>query len=238
MDYPNGFDIPAFPDMRKLALARAFAVWSCVAFFAIVVLCGALLWASQSLRLNPFLISVNQSTGEWTAVGEDDSGAGKLEYSENRAMQEFVIGNFVRRWFSISAAASENEIRWCRCDSRTECGTDRTIDQSGERKAPCLVCCASGDELFNRFVSEVLPDYKERAATGETWTLDEDSVEMTPLHKEIQNGGLWRVSAVVRSNKSGNIPVLGFAAVSRLRDRYPLSMGFFVSDFNGYSVSE
>ena len=236
MDFPNGYDIPAFPAEKKLALARALAIWSCIAFFIIIALCGILLWSANSLRLNPFLISVNQSTSEWTAVGERSNRT--LQYSESRAMQEYVIGNFMRRWFAISTVDSENEIRWCRCNNQTECGTDRAKDQSGERKAPCLVCCASGQELFNRFASEVLPDYKKRAAAGETWTLDENSLAIAPVHDHGGDGGLWRIMATVRSNKSGKIKVLGFAKVSRLKNAYPLSMGYFVSDFNGYQLNK
>jgi hypothetical protein len=84
----------------------------------------------------------------------------------------------------------------------------------------------------------VLPNYRARAAAGETWALDEDSLAISPVRDHGQSGGLWKVSAVVKSNKSGRIPIMGFAKVLRARNAYPLSMGFFVSDFNAYGIGE
>lgn len=230
-DYPQTYDTTAFPDARHLAMSRTFAVWSGVAFLIIVGLVGVFLWTSASLRMAPFLISIDDHTGEWSVVSEKTPGA--RIYTATHAMQESVVGNFTRRWFTISANTVENDARWCTCDPA---GCAR--NHLEERTLPCLVCCASGAELFSRFSREVAYDYRERVAAGETWTVDEDSIHMRPMSDITDRGGLWHVALVVRSNIIGPIGVEAYVRVAHSDTSYPLTMGFFVADYNAFRKAE
>ncbi|MCL2331193.1 MAG: hypothetical protein FWC61_01475 [Proteobacteria bacterium] len=230
MDYPNDFDTDIFPGSRRLAVARTMAIWSGIAFFLIVVLCGLVLWSAHNLRMNPFLISVNPASGEWTVITEDGTAADG--YTATHAMQEYALGNFARRWFSISKEDAENDARWCRCEP-SDCARNTAAG-----RPPCLICCAAGAELFRRFSTDVAADYRARAARGETWTLDEDSLEMHPDSDITLAGGLWHLSAVVESNKSGGIRIEAYARIARDPNNFPLSMGFYVADFNAYAMDK
>lgn len=229
MNYPNDFETDVFPGSRRLAVARTMAIWSCVAFFLIAVLCGLVIWTAQSLRMEPFIVSINSDTGEWAVISEDNSSA--REYTAAHAMQEFAVGNFARRWFTISSIERENDARWCRCDP-----SDCLRSSGDEGRLPCLICCSAGGELFGRFITDVLADYRARAAAGETWGLDEDSIHIWPISGVTENGGLWRLTAVVESNKTGGTRIEAFVRVARAKDYYPLSMGFYVSDFNAFVI--
>ena len=68
MDYPNNFNVPAFPAGKTIAFTRTISIWLSVVFFFIIVACGFLL-LNIHLRTNfPFLISVNPVTEDWNVI--------------------------------------------------------------------------------------------------------------------------------------------------------------------------
>jgi hypothetical protein len=223
LDYPGNFETPANPAGTRIAVSRFMAICASVMFLVIVFLCGILIWSSRSDKLVPFLISTNNDTGEWAVVGR---ASPDLEYSVERTMQESVIGNFARQWFKISKDDDENDDRWKKCE-RTACAAS----------GACAIYCASGDELFSRFMFEVLPDYKSRVSNGEAWELDEKTMVITPAGAISEVGGTWQIQTSVRSNFSGVLEIKAFVKVARNKAYYPQTMGFYVADFNAYRMN-
>ena len=76
-------------------------------FFTSYFFIGILLWSARSDRLEPFMISANNDTGEWKIVGKSSNS---VEYSVARTMQESVVGNFVKDWFKISKDNSKTKM--------------------------------------------------------------------------------------------------------------------------------
>ena len=233
MDYPNNFYTPVFPKSRKIALSRAVAVWSLIAFAVIAALCGLLLWAVHSTRQAPFLISINHATGEWKAVGEKTGPAPKV--AGHAVMQESVVGNFAMRWFEISEAQRANEINWCKCE-RARCTRPLAEDFTQTGGHMCFLCCKSDDSLYKTFSEEILPGLQSRFAAGEIWYLAEESLVISPVSRLSENGGTWRVSGILESNASGPKHIEAYVRISRSVGDYPLTLGYYVSDFNGYVV--
>jgi len=229
LDYPGNFEIPAFPAGKRIAVARIMAIWTLIAFLLTIFLCGILLWSSRSERLNPFMISADNSTGEWKIVGKNYETA---EYSRGYTMQESVVGNFTKDWFEISADNSENENAWKRCE-RNICISDNLM--FGERS--CSIYCRISDELFSRFSYEILPDYRQRSQNGETWKIDEKTLSILPRGKVSDHGGTWQVNATIDSSTLGRFDVKIFIKVAKNTTSYPQTMGFYVADFNAYRIN-
>lgn len=223
MDYPGNFETPANPAGTRIAVSRFMAICASLMFLVIVFLCGILIWSSRSDKLVPFLISANGDSGEWSVVGRT---LPDLEYSIERTMQESVIGNFTKLWFNISIDADENNDRWQKCE-RMNCTGGGT----------CAIYCAASDELFSRFMYEVLPDYQARLDNGETWSVDEKSMVILPAGMVSELGGTWQVQVNVNSNLNNLIQVKAFVKVARNNAYYPQTMGFYVADFNAYRVN-
>jgi len=231
LDYPGNFDIPVNPAGKRIAVSRVMAIWTLVAFLLAIFLCGILLWSANSERLEPFMISADNNSGEWKIVGRNSDA---LEYSATRTMQESVVGNFVKNWFKISSDNSENENVWKVCE-RNSCISDDNLT-FGNRT--CAIYCNSGEDLYSKFSYSIMPDYQQRVQKGETWDLDEKTLSIIPMGKITENGGTWQVNGTITSSTSGSFEIKAFLKIARNKNLYNQSMGFYVADINSYRISE
>lgn len=229
MDYPGNFETPAFPAGKRIAISRVMSIWTLVAFFIIVCLCGILLWSSRSERLSPFMISANNDTGEWKIVGQSGS---ELNYSVERTMQESVVGNFIKDWFKISSTPIANEVAWKQCD-RATCSSGEGL-MFGTRQ--CAIYCNVSDDVFSRFMYEVLPGYKTRADNGQVWRVFDEDVNISPAGRISEQGGTWRIYATITPETDQVFKIVAFVKVARNNNFYPKTMGFYIADFNSYRV--
>ncbi|MDR1206855.1 MAG: hypothetical protein LBK26_00340 [Rickettsiales bacterium] len=221
MDYPNNYDLPVFPTAGKIAFSRALAIWSLVAFFVMAALAGLLLWTVHSARINPFLISIDSETGEWNVIGEKTTAP----KTPDSAGQESLVAAFAKKWLSVSPDPNENEANWCACD-RAACETN----DAGR----CDICCKAADGLYQKFKFGVLPQLTVRANAGETRHVLENSVQIFPVSGISETGGVWRISFKVESNAHEIISVTAFARVAKGPPGGPLTLGYYIADFNAY----
>ena len=231
LDYPGNFNTPAFPAGKRIAVSRVMGIGILGTFFVITCVCGLLLWGVRSMRLDPFLISIDKITGSWTVIGRSVTLNRAVSITET--VQQAVVGNFFQSWFAISDAAAENDMLWRQCPA-DECSGAETM-LYGERR--CAISCAAFDTLYNHFVEDVMPTYHLRAMAGETWGVMTDTIQITPVGgRDMQNGGIWRVQASVWSNINASFDVVAFVRVARAAGKYPMTMGYYVTDFNAYRI--
>lgn len=233
MDYPSNFNTPAFPAGPRIAVSRFMAIASCVLFLLIVFMCAILLWATRSQSIDPFIVSIDSLTGQWTVVGHSH-GNKPIEYPVLWSMQQSVVGNFTVNWFTISENLEENEAIWQTCERMTDCGMESKIAYDDKT---CALFCNAGDGLFSRFIYDVIPDYQNRVSNGEHWVLDKTEIQIEPAGEIKEVGGTWKIYATVYSNISGNIEVVAFAKVARNLTSYPKTLGYYVADFNAYKIN-
>ena len=232
MDYPGGFETPTFPAGRHIASTRLVAVVTMVVFFLIILTCGFLVWAQRSVRVHPFLVSVNQLTGAWTVVGHHHGDMPEITTSQS--LQESVLAKFVQHWFWISSSESVNTAMWQSCDRSTQCNPS---DKTGIDTESCSVYCITSENVYSDFIENVVPGYQTRVSNGETWLVDGASLMFSSLGPVSANGGSWLVRAVVYSSTTGPIDVMGYATVSRDLQSYPQTLGYYVSQFNAYKMN-
>ena len=225
LDYPNDFDTKVFPESRGVAMSRALAMWSLIAFFVIAVLCGIILWSAHSKRRLPVMISMNTGTGEWSAI--IGSNAGAREISADVVMQESVASRFAKMWFAVANDSDANDVNWAKCGDAKGAGAG----------SACFLCCMSSGELYQKFAEDVLPNWRARADSGETLHLVSDSIMVTKISATSKTGGLWRVGATLRSNRSGDRPIEAYIRIAREPNARPMTLNFYVSDFNAYLVT-
>lgn len=233
MDYPSDFDTPAFPAGPRIAISRFMAIASCVLFVIIIFACIVVLWAAKSQRVDPFVVSVDELTGEWIIVGHSH-GNGPVEISAIESLQQSVVGNFMENWFTISGDTAENDARWQTCNRSSECSIENNLAYSDNT---CVLYCASGEDLFTRFIYNIVPDYQTRVLAGEEWVVDKMDFQFEPAGQISNDGGTWRITATIQSNISGNIDIVAFAKVARNLENYPQTFGFYVADFNAYKIN-
>ena len=231
MDYPDGFNTPTFPAGPRIAVSRVVGIAIMVVFLLILCACGLLLWTQRSVRVHPFLVSVNNITGQWEIVGHNHSVV--REITTDRALQEATIGRFMRYWFLITANPAFNDSLWTECKRESDCNPDF---KTGIETARCGLYCLSGANAFSAFLSDVVPSYRLRAAQGETWMLNASSLQFLPLESADKNAPAWQVSGTITSNISGPINILAYVKIGRDMDLYPQTMGYFVSEFNAYKM--
>lgn len=232
MDYPGGFDTPAFPAGRYIASTRLVSIATMVLFFLIIVTCGFLLWAQRNVHIHPFLVSVNQMTGEWSVVGHHHTSVPQV--STSQSLQESVLHKFIQHWFWISSSDTVNTAMWQSCDRLTQCNPS---DKTGIDTEACSLYCISGENIYTEFVETVVPGYLSRVSDGETWLLDGGSVVLSSLGTVAAGGGSWLVRAVVYSSVSGPIDIMAYATVSRDTELYPQTLGYYISEFNAYKMN-
>ncbi len=238
MNYPDNFDTPTFPAGRSIAVSRWLAIAISVVFFLIICVAGVIFWGTRSASVDPFLISINQTTGLWSIARHehlrDDGGHNHaVEMSAVQTIQESVVGNFAANWFTISAEAAENNAMWQSCEQAT-CASDEFIARTDNM---CALSCAAAGDVFSQFLYNVVPDYTARVAAGEQWILDMDTLVITPSGIVSPNGGVWQISGQVISSTQGKIDVLAFATVGRQQDAYPDTLGYHITSFNAYRIN-
>lgn len=215
-----------------MAVSRAMAIGTMVVFLLIIFLCAMLFWASRSARVHPFLISINNMTGEWSVVGHDH---GRKTLNAMRALQESIVGNFARNWFAISDMPDVNNALWKTCNRVSDCGVGNYADADNMQK--CALYCISGDDVFARFLYDTVPDYQMRVSAGERWVVDMTTMNIIPVGDFNDNGGTWRVMATVVSNVAAPMQVIAYAKVERNISLYPRTLGYYVQDFNAYKLN-
>lgn len=232
MNYPNDFNVPAFPAGKTIALARSVSVWISIVFFLIVTMCGFLL-LNVHLRKNfPFLISVNPLTEDWTVIaypGEKEKSIPQYQY-----IQEKLVHDFVKDWFTISGNMETNERIWKKC-SNDEC---RASIQFNPNNKICALSCKSDATVFDDFIKNVLPNYRARVDQAkEKWNLQQKGILINQIMVS-EKGSKWQVYAVVNSSVMGNFDVLIFVDVERNIDLYPSTFGYYINQFNSYRITQ
>ena len=211
MDYPDDFNTPAFPAGPSIAISRFMAIASSVLFVVIIFVCIILLWAMRSQRIDPFIVSVNEFTGQWVVMHHSHgNNPFQFEYTAIKSMQESVVGNFTANWFTISENVADNDAMWQTCNRTQECGNESNL-KYGDKT--CALFCASGEDLFSRFIYNVVPDYQKRVAAGERWIVDKTQIQIEPAAEITESGGTWNIFVTVQSNINGEMQVLGFVKV-------------------------
>lgn len=229
LDYPNDFNIPAFPAGKTIAFTRSVSVWISVVFFLIVVACAFLLLNLHFKKNFPFLISIDPFTEEWTVIAYPD----KKEQSVPRYqyIQEKLINDYAIDWFTISNDPSLNEQIWEEC-SIDECSIP---EQFNPNNKTCAIACKSSEKLFETFTQKVLPDYRARITQAqETWKLVKKQIKAVAVS---ENGGYWRISAIINSSVNGNFEVLVFVNVAQDTTLYPATFGYYINQFNAYRIA-
>lgn len=229
--------MPTFPAGRRIAISRIMAIGVMVAFLISVFLCILIGWTVQSRGVDPFLISIDQTTGAWTIVGHSH---GQFEYSADRTLQESVVVEFVRDWFTISTDMNDNTAMWnASCDRATQCANR----VSGEPN--CAIYCACDENVFISFMERTLPNYVIWAQYGEYWTVNPTTIRAEPISAITSNGGKWRVSATVKTTHwavdgmvDDDMEIIAFVRIARSAVNYPQTMGFYVADFNSYVMEQ
>lgn len=234
MNYPADFDSPTFPAGRKVVSSRIMGIVIMVVFLLIMITTGLLIWAQQSIKTHPFLVSINDITGQWTIVGHDHEQMVTL--SAAQSMQESVLTRFIQYWFWISASDIANSARWRECDLVSDCGLateKKGIDIEGD----CAIYCLTGNGLYSEFSQKVLPNYQIIKDQGNTWMVDESTLVLTPIGTIGNNGGVWQVRVTVYQNDRDAIEVLGYARIGHTKGEYQKNLGYHVVEFNAYKMN-
>jgi len=236
VEYPGNFDTPAFPAGKRIAVTRTTGIGIMGAGLLIICLCGLISWGAKSMRLDPFLIANDSITGQWTVIGRSLSR--NPYYSISRTMQEAVAINFMQSWFHISDVADRNEPVWRECPAN-ECTGAETMTYN---QRACAISCTASQKLYEHFTKGVVPEYKARALAGETWGVLPGSIQISPVagvfnEKVDGNGTTWRIEASVWSNINAIFNIVAFVRVAQKVDEYPMTMGYYVEDFNSYRIN-
>lgn len=233
MEYPSNFETPAFPAGKRIAVSRFMSIGIMVSFLLVLFLCGLIFWSVRSKSIDPFIVSIDDFTGQWTVVGHSHGGA-PIKYMPMRAVQEAVVGNFTINWFTISSDTNANDALWQACNRQEECSNQSNASYSNKE---CALFCASGENIFNYFTLNMIPDYEQRVQNGERWVVDKASISIEPMAQFSELGGTWKVILTIQSNISGDINVVAFAKVARDTLNYPQTFGYYINDFNAYKIN-
>ena len=230
--YPDEFETSTFPAGKRIAVSRSVSIAIMVIFLLILFACGLLLWVQKSVHVHPFLVSINEITGQWSVVGHQHTDI--KEVTTAQTLQESVIGKFMTYRFYITDDTAFNENIWQSCDRSVDCNP---ANKTGMESRYCALYCLSGDEEYNDFVTDVIPGYQGRVANGEMWTLDMSSLQITQVGPFSITGGVWQVRATVNSSMFGPINILAYANVAQDLAVYPQTFGYYVADFNAYKIN-
>ena len=230
MEYPNNFNVPAFPAGPTIALSRGVAIWIAIVFFLILCACGFIFLGFHFQTNYPFLISIDPLTTEWSVVTYPNQNK-KTTVPQYQIIQEKLVRDYVNNWFTISGDNKINKSRWEKC-SVEDC---EAPNQFNPNNIECALYCSSGDEIFEQFTDKVLPEYKERIAQAhEKWTVKDMQILPTDVKEDSSQ---WQVIPIINSTISSDFVVLVFITIDRDLNLYPANLGYYVKDFNAYRIN-
>ena len=229
MDYPEDFNTSAFPAGRRIALSRTVGIWIAVSLFLIVCCCIAIPWLIKNQTVDPFVIYVNSSVGEWRLVGRSDNKR-NLPYYDT--IQRALVGVFAENWFNVSSDADVNDANWAICNRAQVC--DTRVPTSHNVGAECGIYCLAGEDMYQEFKTKVLPIHTSVFETGDSWILDTKNLMIMPSGTTTKDGGVWTVKGRVLSNRFDSFDVIAYVTVLRNVEKYPQTFGFYVADFKAY----
>ncbi|MBD5400742.1 hypothetical protein HDR61_03290 [bacterium] len=231
MEYPSDFDTPAFPAGKQIAVSRAFGIGILGVFLLVVFMCVMVAWARRSMQLEPYLITTGNPGGAWHVIGRSTSR--NIQYPIWHTMQEAVAINFTQGWFYISNSPTRNEDVWRKCPADRCTGAEIL----NHNRYECAISCMSETALYKQFTDDVAPIYRRRQAEGgETWGVMQDTLQITKIGKVSADGGMWRVNASVWSNVNSVFNIIAFVRIGRKPGEYPMTMGYYVTEFNAYRI--
>ena len=262
MRYPDDFDTPTFPAGKRIASTRIVATLLMVVFLLIVFVCVTLSWARHSVKEHPFIISINEITGNWDIVGHKHIDTEQktstvqtlqesvlVKFMQNwfmvtdsteqktstvQTLQESVLVKFMQNWFMVTDSNAVNNALWQECDDRTTgCNMSDDADVNAKK---CTIYCLTGDETYASFVTDVLPDYQIRVMTGEMLTLDLSTIDMLPISEITDSGSVWQIRAKIISNINPPIEILAYASIAKNSEHYHKTLGYYVEKFNAYKI--
>ena len=236
MDYPNDFDTATFPAGKGIALSRGVAVRIAVVFFLILCTCGFLLFFIHFKGNYPFLISTDPFTNEWSVITYPRKQE-KEKMEQYQIVQEKLVSDFVKNWFTISGNIRDNKIRWQEC-STYDCSFSQQFNPNNKE---CVLFCMSDKKVFDMFTEKVLPEYTARMEqASERWDVERFGFPMIALlpRKVTESGSSWQVYVQVYSSINGYFNVLAFVKVGRSQDYYPATLGYYIKDFNAYRINQ
>lgn len=229
LDYPEDFDTPAFPAGKRIAISRTFGVWVMFVFFLVVACCIAIPWLQNNRTVSPYVIYVDGMHGKWELLGQIKENIVVPYYD---SAQRALAGIFTEKWFTISDTPEKNAKNWQECDREQDCAG--RISNTFESSAGCDLYCMAGDNMYARFAEKVLPMYKSYESMGQRWYVDTNKITISRSDDDAHSGGMWIVRARVRSNLNGDFNVIAYVKIARDVERYPQTLGFYVTDFNAY----
>lgn len=233
MAYPDDFDTSAFVAGRRIALSRTVAIWVMISMFLIIACCVALPWLQRNMRINPFIVYVNGTHGEWHLIGRDIT---KRDIPYFSSMQRALVGIFTEKWFTITENPEQNELHWGQCNRADICGHE--IANTFWNDGGCDLYCISGENMYQNFVTNVVPLYRARESFSDRWNVDPTQMIIYPDGTPTISGGSWIVRARVRSNLNGDFNIIAYVKVARDKDtaRYPQTLGYYITGFNSYRL--
>ena len=238
MRYPDEFDTSTFPAGKQIAVSRIVGIATMIVFLLIVFACGFLLWAQKSIRIHPFLVEINDVNGQWEIVGHQHTEI--KEITTTQSLQESVIGKFLKYRFTITNDEKINSDIWGKCNRQQACkyktSNTKNTFETNFKTEKCSLYCLSGQSLFSNFSESIVPLYVNYALTGDVWMPDMSSVQMLPIGKITDKGGIWQIRMTLNSKLQGDIFVLAYANIARNNSDYPKTLGFYVLDFNAYRI--
>ena len=199
-----------------------------VLFFLIVCMCGVILWAKNTQRTSPFLISITPGGERWSLVSHENHTNKLPAYF---VLQESVINNFARHWFTVSDNILENTAMWS-----GDCARDSDECKIGGADT-CAIYCDASDYVFGNFKKYVLPAYQDLEANdGAIWRVTSVRARPVDFRSITENGGTWRLSVHVDTDGVDTV-FFGFARVGHNPVEYPKTMGYYISDFNMFRMN-
>ncbi len=229
MNYPDDFNVPTFAAGKSIAVSRVMGIGILSGMLIIIFLCGLLLWTIRSVHVEPYILATGGINDEWKIIAPGTFRP-EIKMTSNQIMQQSVVWKFAQNWFSISGEHDINANMWDTTCDRTDCDTTDGTN-------PCVIFCASGDNLFTRFKDDILPQYTDMAGAGTQWSVVVDSVRITPVGTITNAGGTWRVQLSVATSGNDTMHILAYAKVAQSPKLYPKTAGYYVADFNAYRVN-
>ena len=239
-EYPDDFDTATFPAGKQIAVSRAVCIAIMTAFLLIIFACFGVLWVQKSIKNHPFLVSINEITGQWTVVEHNHNNIKGM--STTQTLQESVLGKYIKRRFYLPGAT-----KWQYCDRSTDCVPEKKCNADGncapeeitfDNADACALFCITGDTEYKEFMEMVIPQYLVFFNSGESWSIDMSGIQMTPISPISANGGIWQIKFTIISNMASEaVDILAYASIGKNIDAYPQTLGYYVEDFNAYKIN-
>lgn len=205
--YPLKVDVKALPERKHLWLIYKFALFSIISICISGIIALTVYLKIPMMRIEPEFITWNESKSKFVYLSKGDISSNILQIPQNLIIYEDFIYNYIKKMYTISDDAGQNEKNWCDCENKEYQELNSKLNEKTIADY-CFICKNSSKKIYDIFKTKQKTSWEQKAELGLTRDINVLNIKYLNSIREPNYAPytLWEVWFSVKL-KRNNLPL-------------------------------